>query len=268
MAPNKTDKTDTKPADLTSSVGRPGADPIEGLYHKWIIPFGWRIALLILVALVGVAVGKSLMSRRTERLGAGFAALSKAEDADALLAVARDHDGSPAAARAQLEAARRLFDEGKFDQAATKFSLARKAAQSSPLAVAAGLGEAYAVEASGKPEVAEKTFVEIAGNAGSDALALDAWLGAGRCAKAQGKLAEAEKHYSRAKEVAGDSPFSRRRVDEARNALSSARHATRAADPAKPAEGAATSAPAAAAPAVAPAAVRATIPVGAPAKKP
>ena len=245
MAPNKTDKNTSTLSQPLSAVARPGADPIEGLYHKWIIPFGWRIAIVILIALLGVALGRTLMARRAERLGAGFAALSKAEDTDALLAVAREHDGSPAATRAQLEAARRVFDDAKYDQAATKFSLARKAAQDSTFAVAASLGEAYAVEASGKPDVAEKSFAAIASNAGLEALTLDAWLGAGRCAKAQGKLAEAEKYYARAKEAAGESPFARRRVTEAQNALASARYATRAAEPAKPADAAAPDAPAA-----------------------
>lgn len=250
MAANKTEK-DTPRTQPIHGSGAPDAatDAIRGLYARWILPYSWRIALLILAVLGCVAVAKIMAGRQGESDGVAFAALSKAESTDALLAVARDHDGTAVAARAQLQAARRLYDEGKYDQAITKFSLARKAAGTGAVAVAAALGEAYATEASGKPEVAEKSFADTAGTVTSDALALDAWLGAGRCAKAQGKLAEAEKYYGKAKQAAGDSPFARRRVEEATAALSSARHATRAEEPAKPAADpppAAAAAPAAA----------------------
>jgi tetratricopeptide (TPR) repeat protein len=253
MAPNKIAK-DTPRTQPPPSTGAPdpATDAIAGLYARWILPYSWRVALLILGVLVCVALVKTMAGRRGESDGAAFAALSKAESTDALLAVARDHDGTAVAARAQLEAARRLYDEGKYDQAMTKFALARKAAGSgagaAAVAVAASLGEAYATEASGKPEAAEKSFADTAGTVPSEALALDAWLGAGRCAKAQGKLAEAEKYYGKAKQAAGDSPFARRRVDEASAALSSARYAQRPEEPAKAADPAA---PPAAAPAAA-----------------
>jgi hypothetical protein len=250
MAPSKTTKDASRPQPASSSISPDVAtNAIAGFYARWILPYSWRVALLILGVLACVALAKTMAGRQGEHDGAAFAALSKAETTDALLAVARDHDGTAVAARAQLEAARRLYDEGKYDQASTKFSLARKAAGNGAVALAASLGEAYAMEASGKPEVAEKSFADTAGTVTSDALALDAWLGAGRCAKAQGKLAEAEKYYGKAKQAAGDSPFARRRVDEATAALASARYAKRAEEPAKPAEAAA--APAAAAPAAA-----------------
>jgi tetratricopeptide (TPR) repeat protein len=254
--PNKTDKDTarrlTTPAANSSDTV---TDPIAGLYARWILPYSWRIAVIILVALACIALAKALGSRRVERDGEGFAALSKAESVSkdestskddstaALLAVARDYDGTPVAARAQLEAARNLYDEGKYDQAITKYSLARKGAGDAAISVAAALGEAYALEASGKPETAEKGFADTAGTVGSDALALDAWLGAGRCAKAQGKLAEAERYYDKAKQAAKDSPIARRRVEDAMAALAATRYATRPTEPAK----------AAAAPAAAPA---------------
>lgn len=230
--------------------GMPDAtmEAITALYGKWILPYSWRVALVILGVLLAVAAVKVLGARQADRSGAGFAALSRAEDTDALLAVARDYDGTPVAARAQLEAARRLFDEGKYEQAGAKFSLAAKAAQGNEaLRLAATLGEAYATEANGKPELAEKTFADTATGAKSKAIALDAWLGASRCAKAQGKLAEAEKYCTRAGEAATDNPIGRRRVDEAKAAVSAARFAKPATE-------------AAAAPEAAPAAVPAMAP--------
>jgi len=233
MAAQKTRTTDTTiPASSTPAA--PG-DPIEGLFEKWLLPYGRQIAVAVLLVLVAVAAVRMVSARRAERLGAGFAALSKAEDTEALQAVARDHDGSPAAARARLLAARRLYDEGKYDQAATAFSLAHKAAQDPALTVAASLGEAYALEASGKPEAAEKAFADIAAKAGSQAMAIDAWLGAERCAKAQGKLAEAEKYLERATASVGDNQVAQWRINEVRQALLASRHATRASEPAAPA---------------------------------
>lgn len=253
MAANKIEKDPTRrPASPNSRAPDAATGAIVGLYARWILPYSWRVALLILGILACVAGVKVLAGRQGDRDGAAFAALSKAESTDALLAVARDHDGTAVAARAQFEAARRLYDEGKYDQAVTKFALARKAAGSGAVAVSATLGEAYAMEASGKPELAEKSFAATAATVTSDALALDAWLGAGRCAKAQGKLTQAKDYYDKAKLTAGDSPFARRRVEEASAALASARYAKRAEEPAKVTE---TPAPeAAAAPAAAPAA--------------
>lgn len=233
MAAQKTRTTDA----TTSASATPAApgDPIEGLFETWILPYGRQIAAAVLLVLVAIAVVRVVSARREERLGAGFAALSKAEDTEALQAVARDHDGSPAAARARLQAARRLYDEGKYDQAATAFSLAHKAAADPALAVAAGLGEAYAVEASGQPEAAEKTFADMAAKTDSKAMAIDAWLGAGRCAKAQGKLAEAEKYLERATAAVGDNQVAQWRVNEVRQALQASRHATRPSTAAAPA---------------------------------
>jgi tetratricopeptide (TPR) repeat protein len=245
-------------------------EAITALYHKWILPSSWRIALVVLGVLLVIAAGKILGARRTDRAGVAFAALSKAREAkvedgqktaEALLAVAKEYDGTLVAARAQVEAAGLLFGEGQFEQAAAKFALARKnAQQNESVRLAATLGEAYALEAQGKAEPAEKMFADLAATAGSKAMALDAWLGAGRCAKAGGKLAEAEKYCDRATEAAGDNPISRRRTDEAKAALRAARHAKPAAvappasaeppAPATPAEPSATEAvPAPAAPA-------------------
>lgn len=233
-------KRTAPPARGEDSVPVPDAamTAIIRLYDRWILPYSWRLGLVFVGVLLAVAAVRALAAHRADRSGAGFAAISKAKDTDALLAVARDYDGTPVAARAQLEAARRLFEEGKYDQAAAKFALARKnGAALEGVRTAAALGEAYALEADGKPETAEKLYTELAGRPDSKALALDAWLGAARCAKAQGKLAEAEKYCERARDAAGDSPFLRRRVDEVRAAVSAARYARAPAADAAPAEG-------------------------------
>lgn len=205
-------------------------EQLETFYKKWILPYSKGIAAAVIVVLGVVLAVKGMEARRVEREGKAFAAMSEAEDPDAYMTVASEHPDTVAAPRAYMQAGRALFDDGKYDQAATKFSLARKAAGATELATVAALGEAYALEAAGKTDVAQSRFSDVAESATSDAIAVDAWLGAGRCAKLQGKLAEAEKLYNRAKDLVGEDRFAEQRIDTALSALKTARYAQRPAE--------------------------------------
>ena len=196
-------------------------------YKTWIMPHLRIVIGIVIAILLGVALAKSIKARHSEHQGQAFAALATAEDAESLLAVAGKFGDTPAGPRAQLEAARTLYDDGKYEQAVTKFELARKVSAAVGLDTASSLGEAYALEAAGKNDIAEKRFADLAQRAPGNAIVVDCWLGAGRAAKNQGKLAEAEKFYLRAKEMLGDDRFAQQRVDGAMGALKAARYATR-----------------------------------------
>ena len=221
-ATNKTAKDTPRDA----AMAEPLVDQVVACYKTWILPYAKILLVIVVVAMVAAIVVQSSRTKRAEKQGQAFAALAKAENVDALISVVGNFPDTPAATRAQLDAGRKLYDQGKYEQALAKFSLARKSA-GTELAVACDLGEAYALEASGKHDVAEKRFSDLAAKIPGDALVADCWLGAGRNAKAQGKLAEAEKFYQRAEDKLGDDPYAQRRVDVAMDALHAARYATR-----------------------------------------
>lgn len=174
---------------------------------------------VVLIALITVAIRSS--SRATAMRG--FTMLTAAETTDELAAVAKEYGGTGAGEQARIRLARLFYDEGKFAQAATRYSLFCKECPASPSVPAAKLGEAYALEADGKLVQAEKRFAAL----GEDALKLgapearlhpslayDAYRGAARCAKTQGKLAVAQELYEKALACVGDDEAEKERTEK------------------------------------------------------
>jgi tetratricopeptide (TPR) repeat protein len=161
-------------------------------------------ALILLAVLVVIAVVFGVNARRRATVARGYAAVASAESTDELLDVAKEFAGTGAGAQASMSLARRLFEEGKYAQAATRFSLFCQEYPEHAEARAARIGEAYALEGDGKLVQAEKRFRDIAAEAEAalqTGVRVDALCGAGRCAKTAGKLAAAEELYRQALEA-------------------------------------------------------------------
>ncbi len=183
----------------------------------------WRQFLAgMLVVMIGIAVAVGVAGARNAKLARGFAALTEAEDTRARLDVADEFAGTLPGTQAAIQAARKLYEEGKFSQAETRFGLVLQSAPDSSLAVAARFGEAYSLEAQQKFQAAEKRFASLVDDLSDPVAAVDACLGAARCARLQKKFTEAEKWIGKAAENASG-PATKSRVRDAKKALQLAR---------------------------------------------
>ena len=202
-------------------------------------------ALFLAIVLVFIVVFAAAAARRA-RIARAFAVLAEADTIDGLRTLARDYDGTSAGAAAAMQLAQRLYGEGRFAEAATRFSLFCQSYPEHELFDAARLGEAYALEADGKLLQAEKRFRNLGEEMSETmrfALSMDAFAGAARCAQLQGKLAEAETWYQRAIDTGTQDGGAKAAITEALAEVRRMRAAPEvAAAPADPAE---TSKPAA-----------------------
>ncbi|MBT3376152.1 MAG: hypothetical protein HN742_07355 [Lentisphaerae bacterium] len=189
QAPATTTPTDAS-ADLLTQ-----AKQMWSLYGKpyWRQATGAITAILAIWLVIGVAKG---VAQNT--LAKGFSAVAAAETTDELTDVARKYKGTQAGAQAETKLARMLFAEGKFDQAATRFSVLISEYPKSELIDSARLGEAFALEADEKTIQAEKRFEELATAAQDGGIRLESLLGAARCARLQNKLAVAADQLQKA----------------------------------------------------------------------
>ena len=201
-------------------------ESLAQFHRAWVVPY-WRHALIgLCLILVVLAAVQTARSRRRAQNAEAFLALKEAEDIDELKGVAEDFPQHVAGVQANINVARKLFEEGKYDQAATRFALAAEAAGAADLQQAARLGEAYALEAQGKHQVAEKRFAALADDLVEAAAAVDATIAAGRCAAAQKKFAEAEKWYTKAAAIAKGETSLERLAEDALTALNTKRYAS------------------------------------------
>lgn len=136
--------------------------------------------------------------QRSDASKDAFAALASADSSDGLVRLASENRGTAVGEQASFTLARRAYDEGKFDQAAAKFTAFLQSYPQSLLVNAARLGQGYALDASGKTEPARKAFTDLAKSVTNPDLAAEAYLAAGRCAESMGLSADAEKLYNSA----------------------------------------------------------------------
>jgi tetratricopeptide (TPR) repeat protein len=199
---------------------------VEQFYRAWILPY-WRHALVLLcLVLLAVVVVQTIAGRKKAREAQAFLALSEAEDIDALKGVAEDYPSQVAGVQAEIDVARKLYEEGKYDQAATRFAMIAKKDVEPAFSRAARLGEAYALEADGEFQSAEKRFAGLAEELEQNSAIVDAYMAAGRCAAAQQKFAEAEKWYKLAVAAAKDEPALERMAEDALEGLNTKRYAS------------------------------------------
>lgn len=166
------------------------------------------IAGAVMVIIVGVLVAFVVWRSGAREVEAGrqLSALLASGGAagvapDALLQFASDFSGTAAAARAQLTAAGRLFDEGKFAESHAAFHAFLGEYLDSPLAAQASLGAATALEAQGKRAEAIAAYKALGDRRQAGAAAAQARFALARLYQAEGRLAEARDLLS---ELAGD----------------------------------------------------------------
>ncbi|MEI8080102.1 MAG: hypothetical protein WCH61_10800, partial [bacterium] len=166
-----------------------------------------------LVALVIVTtVLATLHNRSQAREADAYAALDAATTSEAFAKVAADYAGTPAGSEALLSWGRRLFEAGKYADAALRYNEFIRQHPGSKRLFQARIGEAYALEAAGQKAKAEKAFAAMGSTVDpqSPDLAVEALLGAARNAQAQSKMAEAEQWLKQALTCGGSEPFKAR----------------------------------------------------------
>ncbi|OGV70012.1 MAG: hypothetical protein A3K19_11245 [Lentisphaerae bacterium RIFOXYB12_FULL_65_16] len=180
----------------------------------------------VLVALLVIGVAIAVVRQwRQAKIGQGFAEVKKADTVETLDVIAEAQAGTRVGELASLKTAHRLYEEGKYEQAAARFAQFTQKYPDSPAATGARLGEAYALETAGKQKEAGQQFAAIAKLGGDSAGARDAMCGAARCALAQGLLGEAETWYKQAKDLPDTSPMDKDRIEQALKDLAAKRAA-------------------------------------------
>jgi predicted negative regulator of RcsB-dependent stress response len=165
------------------------------------------IAGAVIVLVVGVLVAFVVWRKGAREVQAGqqLTALLASGGAagvapDALLKFAADFSGTAAAARAQLSAAAKLFEEGKYAEAQAAFQKFLADYPENPLAPQASLGAATALEAQGKTAEAISAYKALSDRR-QGAASAQARFALARLYQAEGRLAEARDLYSA---LAGD----------------------------------------------------------------
>ncbi|MCI0745927.1 MAG: tetratricopeptide repeat protein [Verrucomicrobia subdivision 3 bacterium] len=125
--------------------------------------------------------------------------------ADAFLRVAKDYDGTKAAARAQLMGAATQFTEGNYAAAQKSFEEFLREYPESPWTPQAHFGIGASLDAQGKASEATAKFEEIRRRFASEPIIDEAKLALARLYENQGKNADAHKIYT---ELVTGNPYS------------------------------------------------------------
>jgi TolA-binding protein len=155
-----------------------------------------------------IAAGQAL----TQVLAAG----NSSGLADACLKITVEYPGTPAAQRAQLEAATTLFTSGKYADAQAQFQKFLDTYPDNFFTPQATLGLAASLDAQGKGEPAYSAYQRAAGQSADLSVAAAAKFALGRMDEAQGKFPDALKIYA---DVARAFPNSSTGVEAGRRAM-------------------------------------------------
>jgi len=192
------------------------------LFNTHVRPRLALVSSVLLAVVLVVVITAAIRSSSRAAMMRGLATLAQAETTDELASVAKEYAGSTAGEQAMFRLARLFYDEGKFAQAATRYSLFCKEYPHSIFMPSARLGEAYALESDGKLVQAEKRFAALAGESLEPTspgariyprLTCDAFRGAGRCAKTQGKLVVSIELYRKALMAVTDDDAEKKRLE-------------------------------------------------------
>ena len=182
----------------------------EFLFKLWPWLEANKVKLIaVAVAVVVFAGGYSILSwqhQQTE-ISAGQAftqlifptaanSLNASQQATALVQLADKYSGTETALRAQLQAAKELFDSGDYAGAQAQFQ--KFTATTGPLAALAALGVAVSLEAQNKPDLATTAYQKVVAEFASSSAVLQANFALGRIADQQGKLSQAESYFEAA----------------------------------------------------------------------
>jgi len=156
-----------------------------------------------IVAVVGLGAWYYLWQQGEKKIEAGEAltkamimpAGNRSAGAEALLKVVNDFPGSTAAARALLQAAGLLFQDGKYAEAQTQFQRFLREYPDSTFAYEALFGIAASLEAQGKTDDAAKAYGDLAARNPNAPVSPRAKFAQGRILESQGKLQEARDIY-------------------------------------------------------------------------
>ena len=157
-----------------------------------------KAAIVLLIVLAAVFLVKNWRERKAVARQRALAQVEQADTLAELKDLAAEFVGTELGEKASFRLARKLFDDGQHDAAATSFADFCSRYPASRFAADARLGKAYALEAGATLEAAQQAFDEAAQAATDPALAAQAYLGAGRCAQERGELGAAKTFYENA----------------------------------------------------------------------
>jgi TolA-binding protein len=132
------------------------------------------------------------------------AASTPPASADALLKVASDYAGTPAANRADILGATRLYSEGRFTDALASFERLAGSANNNSLQAIATYGVASSLDALGKRSEASAKYSEVISQFPDEPVAPQAKLALGRIEVAEGRQEAAFRLYQ---ELANAGPY-------------------------------------------------------------
>ena len=115
--------------------------------------------------------------------------------AEAILRVATEYPGTPAAARALLLAADAYYSAGRYTDARAQFERYARENPDGPFVASALMGVAVTLEAEGKSAEAISAYREIVDRHSDDLVAPQAKLALGRLYEAQGDLGQARDYF-------------------------------------------------------------------------
>jgi len=121
--------------------------------------------------------------------------LTAQQAADTYLKLAAQYAGTPAAERAQLQAAAVLYNAGRYDDALVQFQKFLTVNSGSPLASVAHVGAGASLEAAGKLDGAVAEYRAVATGFPNSSEAVPAKFALGRVLEAQGKLSDASSYF-------------------------------------------------------------------------
>ena len=176
-------------------------------FQAWLLVNWKRLALAGSAAFVFVIIAIMVVQYRTQREVRASEALSNvrgaanpgavppAGTADAYFKVAREHAGTRAAARAQLQGAGTLFVEGRYAESQQQFEYFLKEYPDSPWIPQASLAIAACLDALSRTNEAVSKYEELRRRYGSDPIVDETRVALGRLYEGQGKNEAAYQLY-------------------------------------------------------------------------
>jgi tetratricopeptide (TPR) repeat protein len=179
------------------------------------------VGIVVLGFIIGVVIWRQGEKRvqaslALSRVEAGFAAqrlapgatdLQKqaADRAAAYLKIASEHSGTPAAARAMLQAASELFIQQKYGEAQAQFEKFTRENSGSPFIPQALLGVAASLEAQGKKTEAMHAYEALVKSHPTSTVAPQAEFSLARIYQAEGREQQAWSTYEKLAQMLGPS---------------------------------------------------------------
>ncbi|MFO7820896.1 MAG: hypothetical protein R6V56_02385 [Lentisphaeria bacterium] len=167
--------------------------------HSFVLPHWPMLVAAVLVIIIAAIAGKQWSDYKAEKLATAFAEVRTAETVSQLRQLASEYKDTKPGELAAFSAARQLYEEEQYLQAAEAFAKFNEQYKQSELAVDALLGWAYALENNQQYSDSQKIYLDVVRTEKASAEAkAEAYCGAGRTALALDTPEKARQHFESA----------------------------------------------------------------------